>query len=94
MPPARVRAGSEPSVYGGRATVLRLVRATSRERGWDRLEPVSRPSRSDPMAHAKDKGGKNKHVKKKAQHSIKEKRAAKKLRKGSTQRSTGLQLPE
>jgi hypothetical protein len=46
------------------------------------------------MAHAKDKGGKDKHVKKKAQHSIKEKRAAKKLKKGSTQRSTGLQLPE
>jgi hypothetical protein len=46
------------------------------------------------MAHAKDKGGKNKHVKKKAQHSIKEKRAAKKLRKGSSQRTTGLQFPE
>ena len=46
------------------------------------------------MAHAKDKGGKDKHVRKKAQHSIKEKRAAKKLKKGSTGRSTGLQLPE
>ena len=46
------------------------------------------------MAHAKDKGAKDRHVRKKAQHSIKEKRAAKKLKKGSNQRSTGLRLPE
>ena len=34
-----------------------------------------------PVAHAKDKGAKDKHVKKKAQASIKEKRAAKKMKK-------------
>lgn len=33
------------------------------------------------VAHAKDKGAKDKHVKKKAQQSIKEKRAAKKMKK-------------
>ena len=46
------------------------------------------------MAHAKDKGAKDKHVRKKAQHSIKEKRAAKTLKKGSGGRSTGLVMPE
>lgn len=35
------------------------------------------------MAHAKDKGAKDKHVKKKAQKSIKEKRAQKKTKRGS-----------
>jgi hypothetical protein len=46
------------------------------------------------MAHARDKGAKDKHIKKKAQQSIKEKRAAKKLKKGASARSTGLQIPE
>ena len=39
------------------------------------------------MAHAKDKGAKN--VKKKAQKSVKEKRAEKKAKKGTVTRSVG-----
>jgi hypothetical protein len=40
------------------------------------------------VAHAKDKGAKDKHVKKKAQKSIKEKRAQKKAKKGGSQTSS------
>lgn len=40
------------------------------------------------VAHAKDKGAKDKHVKKKAQQSIKEKRAAKKMKKEGGSRPT------
>lgn len=40
------------------------------------------------MAHAKDKGAKDKHIKKKAQRSIKEKRAAKRM-KHEEQRRAG-----
>jgi len=40
------------------------------------------------VAHAKDKGAKDKHVKKKAQQSIKEKRAAKKMKKEGGARPT------
>jgi hypothetical protein len=39
------------------------------------------------MAHAKDKGA-SKNVKKKAQKSVKEKRAEKKMKKGSRDRAT------
>jgi hypothetical protein len=49
------------------------------------------------VAHAKDKGAKDKHVKKKAQKSIKERRAEKKARKGSggaSSRHTILHSPE
>ena len=49
------------------------------------------------VAHAKDKGAKDKHVKKKAQHSIKEKRAAKKAKereRSSASRQSLLSSPE
>jgi hypothetical protein len=49
------------------------------------------------VAHAKDKGAKDKHIKKKAQHSIKEKRAAKKAKvreRSATSRQNFLSSPE
>ncbi len=49
------------------------------------------------MAHAKDKGAKDKHVKRKAQHNIKEKRAAKKAKereRSSSSRQSLLNSPE
>jgi hypothetical protein len=49
------------------------------------------------VAHAKDKGAKDKHIKKKAQHSIKEKRAAKKAKereRSSASRQSLLSSPE
>jgi hypothetical protein len=42
------------------------------------------------MAHAKDRGAKDKHAKRKAQASIKEKRAQKKTKKGSTQHTSAI----
>jgi hypothetical protein len=41
------------------------------------------------MAHAKDKGAKDKHVKKKAAKSIKEKRAEKRLKHDAGRRQAG-----
>lgn len=46
------------------------------------------PDGGPTMAHAKDKGAKDKHVKKKASKGIKEKRAEKRL-KHDTRRQTG-----
>jgi hypothetical protein len=42
------------------------------------------------VAHAKDKGGKDKHVKKKAQKGIKEKRAQKKAKRGTAGHGTSI----
>ena len=42
------------------------------------------------MAHAKDKGSKDKNVKRKAQASIKEKRAQKKAKRGSTDHGSSI----
>lgn len=42
------------------------------------------------MAHAKDKGAKDKNTKRKAQASIKEKRAQKKAKKGSTAHTSSI----
>jgi hypothetical protein len=50
--------------------------------GTASLRTLTRGEREDTMAHAKDKGA-NKTAKKKAQSSIKEKRAAKKAKKAS-----------
>jgi hypothetical protein len=49
------------------------------------------------VAHAKDKGAKDKNTKRKAQHSIKEKRAAKKAKereRSSSSRQSVLNSPE
>ena len=42
------------------------------------------------MAHAKDKGAKDKHVKKKAQKGLKEKRAEKQAKKAGSRQSPSI----
>ena len=42
------------------------------------------------MAHAKDRGAKDKHVKRKPQASTKEKRALKKAKKGQAQHTSSI----
>ena len=64
-------------------------RATRARRQGGRLGPGSIPQPEEaPLAHAKDKGS-GKNVKKKAQKSVKEKRAEKKAKKGTGTRSVG-----